>query len=109
MDYASFKNCLEVSKSWNDLLTSESFLKKAKALFSDKIQMEVLQAADEGNVDIIQKVLSTFNFDINLMTGKYNSSPPTLVVLIISTPKYANISTLLVNLTRQISTFPLIF
>lgn len=36
-------------------------------------------------------------------------SPPTLVVLIISTPKYANISTLLVNLTRQISTFPLIF
>ena len=36
-------------------------------------------------------------------------SPPTLVVLFISTPKYANISTLLVNLTRQISTFPLIF
>ena len=26
VDYKSFKKCLEVSKSWNDLLTSESFL-----------------------------------------------------------------------------------
>ena len=45
VDYDSFKKCLEVSKSWNDLLTSESFLRRGKSVFCEEIQDELLLAA----------------------------------------------------------------
>ena len=31
LDYKSYKRCLEVSKLWNDLLTSKSFQRKGKS------------------------------------------------------------------------------
>ena len=65
LDYASFKNCLEVSKSWNDLLTSEYFLKRGRNVFCEDIQKEIFEAAAMGNVDIIRRVLSSFMVDIN--------------------------------------------
>ena len=58
MDYESYKNCLEVSKSWNNLFTSESFLRRGKSVFSEDIQKELRVAARRGNVDIIRRVLS---------------------------------------------------
>ena len=48
LDYASFKNCLEVSQSWRDLLTSESFLSRGKSVFCEDIQKELLIAAERG-------------------------------------------------------------
>ena len=74
LDYISFKKCLEVSKSWNNLLTSESFLKKGKSLFCEDIQKELLLAAERGNMGIIKRVLSSFVVDINFMTER-NGSP----------------------------------
>ena len=73
VDYESFKNCLEVSKSWNDLLTSEYFLRRAKSVFSEDIQKELLLAVKRGNVDKIQSVLSSFMVDINFMTKRKGS------------------------------------
>ena len=69
VDYDSFKKCLEVSKSWNDLLTSESFLRRGKLVFCEDIQKELLLAAARGNVDTIRKFLSTFMVDVNFMTS----------------------------------------
>ena len=68
LDYDSFKNCLEVSKSWNNLLTSEPFLRRGKSVFCEDIQKELLLAASKGNMDTIIRVLSTFMVDVNFMT-----------------------------------------
>ena len=73
IDYESFKQCLEVSKSWNYLLTSESFLRRSKSVFCEDIQKEIMLAAERGNVDIIQRVLSNFMVDINFMTELHGS------------------------------------
>ena len=73
LDYKSFKKCLEVSKSWNDLLTSESFQRRGKSVFCEDIQKDLLLAAERGNVDTIRRVLSTFMVDVNFMTS--SSSP----------------------------------
>ena len=74
LDYKSFKNCLEVSKPWNDMLTTESFLRKGKSVFCKDIKKDLLRAAKRGNVDLIRKVLSIFLVDINFMT-KRNTNP----------------------------------
>ena len=74
IDYESFKQCLEVSKSWNYLLTSESFLRRGKSIFCEDIEKDLLLAAERGNVDIIKRVLSSFMVDINFMTER-NRSP----------------------------------
>ena len=77
LDYNSFKKCLKVSKSWNNLLTSESFLKRGKYVFCEDIQRELRLAAERGNVDIIRRVFSSFMVDMNFMTeGK---EPPLIL------------------------------
>ena len=77
LDYASFKNCLEVSKSWRDLLTSESFLSRGKSVFCEDIKKDLLLAVWKGNVDLIKGVLSSFMVDINFTYTLYtlNMSP----------------------------------
>ena len=79
LDYKSFKNSLEVSKSWNDLLTSESFLRMGKSVFCEDIQKEILRACVKGDVDIIQRVLSSFMVDLNF-TNHHHSGPLILAV-----------------------------
>ena len=74
LDYASFKNCLEVSKPWHDLLTSESFLRKGKSVFCEDIQGELRLGASSGNVDTIIRIFSSFKADVNLMTER-NTNP----------------------------------
>ena len=68
LDYASFKKCLEVSKLWQDLLTTESFLRKGKSLFCMDIQWDLQLGASNGDVDKIRRVLSSFVVDMNFMT-----------------------------------------
>ena len=74
LDYESFKNCLEVSKSWNRLLTSESFHKKAKCVFVDEILWDsthVYEAAYKGNVDKVRRILLSglVNMDLEIEYG----------------------------------------
>ena len=40
LDYASFKNCQEVCNTWNEVLTSLPFQKKAKSLYFSKMLQE---------------------------------------------------------------------
>ena len=75
LDYESFKSCLEVSKSWNDLLKSESFMKRAKTKFCQDMQDEVVLAAKEGMVDKLRAVLSTFMVDVNFIEEAEGASP----------------------------------
>ena len=71
MDYASFKNCLEVSVQWHEMLTSESFKRKGQYVFHEETHMELEEAAEIGNVAKIQMILSNFMIDINLLTASH--------------------------------------
>ena len=76
MDYASFKNCLDVSMQWHEMLTSEYFKRKGKYVFHEEMHMEVIEAAEQGNVAKIQQILYNFMIDINHLTaaGPWNDS-----------------------------------
>ena len=71
LDFNSFMNCLEVCKFWNDLLISAAFQRRTKNLFWKEIHYELNSAAVRGNVDIIQRVLSSFIVNINHSSSLY--------------------------------------
>ena len=41
LDYESYKECLEVSDTWNKLLLSEPYLKIGKSVFRDEIYIQL--------------------------------------------------------------------
>ena len=62
LDYKSYTTCLEVSMAWKELLTSKSFQKKGKSVFSKELLkdgVELCHAAKAGNMDKVTKTLST--------------------------------------------------
>ena len=65
LDYASFKSCLKVCRSWNDVLTSEPFRRKGKSVFCEEICRELQLAAMNGQADEVQIILSSGMVDIN--------------------------------------------
>ena len=72
LDYESFKNCLEVSKTWNELLTSESFQNKAKCIFHEEILMDAIylfEATMQGNNYQIRRTLANGMVNIDLEYG----------------------------------------
>ena len=78
LDYKSFKDCLEVNKTWNGLLTSESFQVKAKLVFHEDIvneQKELWHASMWGKVEVVKRILSSIMVDMNC-PGGFNDSTP---------------------------------
>ena len=68
LDYKSFKTCIGVSKVWQGLLRSDSFLEKGRAVFHKEILkdgVELELAAKEGDKDKVVAILSTKMFDFN--------------------------------------------
>ena len=53
MDYDSFKSCLMVSKTWNQLLTSESLKKMVKS----KFELWLFDATKAGCADVVRRLL----------------------------------------------------
>ena len=52
LDYASYKKCHDVSTAWRQLITSDSYQKKAKIVFREGTQEEevkLCRAARDGN------------------------------------------------------------
>ena len=54
-----------MSKSWNDLLTSESFKMMGKSVFDEDIERELMDASIVGNADVVIEIFSTFMVDVN--------------------------------------------
>ena len=65
LDYESFKNCMHVSNSWNDLLTSESFKRMGKSVFCEDIEKEFCQISEKGNIKEAMILFSSFTVDVN--------------------------------------------
>ena len=78
LDYESYKNCLKVSDTWNELLMSETFRKKGKAVFQDELkrdQDKLWQGANCGNESEVRKILSSGLLDVNSSHGFYHDAP----------------------------------
>ena len=75
LDYKSYKTCRDVSTTWKELLTSDSYLKKEKSVFYDEIVYEekLWKAAKERFVEEVQ-ILSFF-VDVNCVKGQDQSTP----------------------------------
>ena len=67
LDFESFKKCHEVNSAWNELLISESFQRKVKALRCEVIREEknLMQASIDGNVKQVRRLLSICMVDVN--------------------------------------------
>ena len=82
LDYESFKNCLEVNKAWNGVLTSTPVQKKAKNTFQEGIsedERKLLAASQDGKTDVVRKLLSIGMVDVNCVDR--NGYTPLLIAL----------------------------
>ena len=89
LDYESYKNCMKVNNTWKNLLTSESYQRKAKALFHDQLledEVKLWWAAKEGKGKRIRRLLSNGMLNVNCSV---NGSTP-LFRAIISTLTYGH-------------------
>ena len=78
LDGKSVLNCMEVSKYWNDFLTSESFRKKGETIFCKDLWRELSKAAKDGNTDMVRRILASGMVE---MTNK-NKEPGTSPLLV---------------------------
>ena len=75
-DYEAYNACLEVSTTWSELLTSESYLEKAKYVFHDEVvddESKLWRAAKEGNVEEVQRLSNHIFVNVNSVT--WNHTP----------------------------------
>ena len=65
LDYKSFKNCQKVNRAWTEVLTSESFQSRAKAVFSQEIMNEeekLLTSSEEGVIEDVRRILAEVKY-----------------------------------------------
>ena len=65
LDFESFLNSMDVSRSWRKILTSERFLLVAMSVFGEEVEREFWKASKEGHLNNIKNILSNFVLDIN--------------------------------------------
>ena len=78
LDYESFKTCHEVSTTWNELLTSASFVTRTKSEFYEDIledEKKLFTASVEGEAEEVERLLSSGMVNVNCRGGYYNSTP----------------------------------
>ena len=82
LDYGSYKICLEVNASWNELLSSESYQSKGKSVFGPRIkhdQIRLIQDSRCGKAAEVRRLLSTGMLDVNkTLTFAEMDGPPLL-------------------------------
>ena len=78
LDYESYKECFEVCRTWNEILTSKRYLKIGKSVFQDKIsedERKLLEAAESDNTTDVRKLLRNRMLDINSRHGFFLYTP----------------------------------
>ena len=77
LDYNTYKNCLEVSEVWHDLLTSESYQRRGRSVFQDELlddEKKLHSPSHGGNVREVRKLLSTGMLDVNSVWGYHDNT-----------------------------------
>ena len=72
LDYKSFKSCLQVSKSWNDIMTSDRFQEFGNNSFCENIERDLNRVSDCGSWSEVKTILSSFKLGVNCMQGISN-------------------------------------
>ena len=78
LDYEAFKSCIQVNKTWNDLLKSESMQKKAKSMLFEEItedEMKLWHASRMGEAWEVKMLLSSSMLDINFADDIHKTTP----------------------------------
>ena len=78
LDYQSYVRCMTVSSTWKNLLTSESYQRRARALFRVELlkeEQELWKAAEKGQSKRIRSLLSNGILNINCMLGDNGTTP----------------------------------
>ena len=65
LDYTSFKQCMEVSSAWHELLKSDSYKRLGKINFQKDIRRDLRCAFDKGNENEIIKILRSGVVDLD--------------------------------------------
>ena len=65
LDYASFKNCMEVCQTWRNFLICEQFQLMAKSKFCEEIQRDLILASRQGQIKKVKSMLSNFMLDVD--------------------------------------------
>ena len=74
LDYESFKSCMEVGKTWSNLLASEWYQLMGESMFRDELQRDLWQASKQGHSKEVRKILSNFLVDINCAREYFHST-----------------------------------
>ena len=72
LDYASFKECSQLSSKWNEILTSDSYQSKGKSVFHKDIRVEeekLHAASGVGNAEEVRRLLSCGMVNVNSVQG----------------------------------------
>ena len=75
LDYESFKTCMKVSNSWNELLTSESWKGIGKSTFHKDIGRELSLACGRDNINKVKRIISSGMADVNFGWGSCGMTP----------------------------------
>ena len=67
LDYASFIKCKEVSRDWQELITSNSFKKIGKFTFRKEIENNLWQGIYRNNPSMVREVLSSVMVNVECM------------------------------------------
>ena len=73
LDFEDFNTCIGVSTIWKELLTSESYLEKAKSVFRG--EEKLWQAAKEGNVEVVQSLSGSVFVNVNWVKRWHQTTP----------------------------------
>jgi len=68
-DYTSFKQCTEVSSSWSELLTSDSYKRLGKVTFHEDIVRDLNLAFRKGNEYDARRTLTSGMVDLDVLYG----------------------------------------
>ena len=78
LDYESFLACFRVNRTWNQLLSSESYQKKFDKLLieKEKNDKKLWNISRKGNVDEVKRLLSSGGWiDVNCVDGSDQNTP----------------------------------
>ena len=65
LDYTSFKQCMDVSSAWHELLKSDSYKRLEKINFQKDIRRDLRRAFDKGNENEIIEILRSGVMDLD--------------------------------------------
>ena len=87
LDYPSFRTCLRVSKTWYELLTSDSFQKKAKSIFRKGLledEKKLRDAARKGDATEIRVVIQSCpDNSVKTFSDKFQHCPISFKMLLL--------------------------